>query len=80
MAYTYRVWIAAGREHFEYGNGQTKKKDFPFGESLMELLYWDVWSWGELFEGMGKSLMKLYETKEQRYADEVVSALNTVAK
>lgn len=80
MAYTYRVWIADGREHFEYGNGQTKKKDFPFGESLMELLYWDVWSWGELFEGMGKSLMKLYESKEQRYADEVMSALNTVAK
>lgn len=80
MAYTYKVWIADGREHFEYGNGQTKKKDFPFGESLMKLLYWDVWSWGELFEGMGKSLMKLYESNEQRYADEVVSALNTVAK
>lgn len=29
----------------------------------MELLYFDIWSLGELFEGMGKSLMKLYETK-----------------
>lgn len=80
MAYIYKVWIAGGREHFEYGNEQTKKKDFPFGESLMELLYLDVWSFGELFEGMGKSLLKLYETKEQQYADEVLSALNTVAK
>lgn len=80
MAYTYKVWIADGNEHFEYGNGQTKKKDFPFAESLMELLYLDVWSFGDLFEGMGKSLVKLYETKEQPYADEVLSALNTVAK
>lgn len=29
----------------------------------MELLYFDIWSLGELFEGMGKSLMKLYETR-----------------
>lgn len=80
MAYTYKVWIADGREHFEYGNGQTKKKDFPFEESLMELLYLDVWSFGDMLEGMGKSLTKLYETKEQQYADEVLSALNTMAK
>ena len=80
MAYTYKVWIADGKEHFEYGNEQTKKKGFPFTESLMELLYFDIWSLGELFEGVGKSLMKLYETKEPQYADEVLSALNTVAK
>ena len=28
MAYTYKVWIVDGKEHFEYGNGQTRKKDF----------------------------------------------------
>ena len=27
MAYTYKVWIVDGKEHFEYGNGQTRKKD-----------------------------------------------------
>lgn len=80
MAYSYKVWIADGREHFEYGNEQTKKKDFPFGESLIELLYLDVWAFGDLFEVMGKSIMQLYETKEQQYADEVMSALNVIAK
>ncbi|ABW18206.1 hypothetical protein [Alkaliphilus oremlandii] len=46
----------------------------------MELLYLDVWSFGALFEGVGKALIKLYETKQQQYADEVLSALNIVAK
>lgn len=80
MAYTYKVWIVDGKEHFEYGNGQTRKKDFPFAESLMKLLYLDIWSFADLFEGMGKSIVKLYETKEQQYSDNVLSALNTVAK
>ncbi len=51
MAYTYKVWIVDGKEHFEYGNGQTRKKDFPFEESLMKLLYLDIWSFADLFEG-----------------------------
>jgi len=44
MAQKYKVWIADDKEHFEFGNEQKKKKDFPFGESLMDLLYLDVWS------------------------------------
>lgn len=79
MNYTYKVWAAGGREYFEYGKEQKKKKDFPFGESLMELLYLDVWAYSELFDGMGKALMELYSSKEQRYADEVLAALDTIA-
>ena len=60
--------------------GRQGKKDFPFAESLMKLLYLDIWSFADLFEGMGKSIVKLYETKEQQYSDNVLSALNTVAK
>ncbi|MDD4700349.1 MAG: DUF6076 domain-containing protein [Oscillospiraceae bacterium] len=79
MRYSYKVWVADGKEHFEYGNEQKKKKDLPFGTSLMELLYWDVWAYGVLFDGMGKALMELYSSKEQRYAEEVMSALDTIA-
>ncbi|RCX14350.1 hypothetical protein DFR58_11574 [Anaerobacterium chartisolvens] len=78
MAYQYKVWIADGKEHFEYGNKQKKKKDLPFGTSLMELLYLDAWAYGELFDGIGKAIMDLYSSKEQRYADEVVAALDMV--
>lgn len=79
MRYTYKVWTAEGREYFEYGKEQKKKKDFPFGESLMDLLYLDIWSDSGLFEGMGRALMELYSSKEQKYADEVLAALDTIA-
>ena len=79
MRYTYKVWVEDGKEHFEYGNEQKKKKDLPFGTSLMELLYLDVWAYGELFDGMGKSLMELYSSKEQQYAEEVLATLDTIA-
>lgn len=80
MPYRYKVWVTDGVEHFEYGNSQTKKKDLPFGTSLMEMLYLDVSAFVDLFESLGKFLIKLYETKEQRYADEVLYILNAVAE
>ena len=46
----------------------------------MKLLYLDIWSFADLFEGMGKSIVKLYETKEQQYSDNVLSALNNRSK
>jgi hypothetical protein len=79
MRYTYRVWVADGNEYFEYGNEQKKKKDLPFGTSLMELLYLDVWAYSELFEGIGKAITELYSSKEQRYADEVLEVLDMIA-
>lgn len=77
MSLIYKVWISGGREYFEYGN--EKKKDFPFGESLMDLLYLDIWSYNDLFEGMSGALVELYSSKEQRYADKVLSGLDTIA-
>ena len=38
MRYTYKVWVSDGKEHFEYGNEQKKKKDLPFGTSLERCL------------------------------------------
>ena len=35
MAYTYKVWIVDGKEHFEYGNGQTRKKDFAVVQKVI---------------------------------------------
>jgi hypothetical protein len=77
--YTYKIWIARGREYFEYGNEQKKKKHLPFGKSLMDFLYLDIWSYNSLFEDMIDSFMELCSSKEQRYADEVLAALNMIA-
>ena len=41
--YIFKTYIDSGREYYEYTDAtdreQTIKKDFPFPESLMELLY-----------------------------------------
>lgn len=79
MAYTYKVWIVDGKEHFEYGNGQTRKKTFFCGKSDETALFRYLVIRG-FVRGHGKSIVKLYETKEQQYSDNVLSALNTVAK
>ncbi|MFR0798586.1 MAG: hypothetical protein ACLSHJ_07450 [Oscillospiraceae bacterium] len=45
--YIFRTYIDGGREYYEYTDAadreQTIKKDFPFPESLMSLLYMDIW-------------------------------------
>ena len=75
--YIYKIWIARGREYFEYGN--EKKKCLPFGKSLMDFLYLDIWSYNNLFDDMIDSLMELCSSKEHRYVDEALAALNTIA-
>ena len=44
--YIFKTYIDSGREYYEYTDAtdreQTIKKDFPFPESLMELLYMDT--------------------------------------
>ena len=42
--FIFKTYIADGREYYEYtaDGEQTIKKDFPFPESLMSLLYMDI--------------------------------------
>ena len=44
--YIFKTYINGGREYYEYTDAadreQTIKKDFPFPESLMDLLYMDT--------------------------------------
>ncbi|HHV32363.1 MAG TPA: hypothetical protein GXX74_08180 [Clostridiales bacterium] len=81
MAYSFKVYISEGKEFFEYGNEQkTIRKGFAFSQSLMDLLYLDIMSYGNIFEKMGADLRKLYSEKDTRLADEVRKGLDTVAK
>ena len=49
--YIFKTYILGGREYFVYGEryapfeqtNVVKEKDFPFLESLLELLYLDIW-------------------------------------
>jgi len=81
MAYSFKVYISEEKEFFEYGNGQkTIKKGLAFSQSLMDLLYLDIWSYGDLFEKVGTAVCKLYETKDGQFADEIRKGLDALAK
>ena len=93
--YRFKVCAANGRACYEYSadaliwvernelerHGQPAgiKKDFPFPESLLKLLYLDVWSLEPLTKKIEKALLNLYRTKEEQYAQEVLGYLDELA-
>lgn len=79
--FIFKTYIADGREYYEYtaDGEQTMKKDFPFPESLMSLLYMDVWELEPITKKMDKALRTFYQSKEQTDLQEVVIGLNELA-
>lgn len=81
MAYSFKVYISDGKEYFEYGNGQKiTKKSFAFSQSLMDILYLDIWSYSELFERIGEALYSLYSGKDPKLVEEIKDDLDTLSK
>ena len=78
-SYTFKTYLADGREYFVYGEKELTKKDFPFPESLLELLYLDVWSLEPLTKQMDRTLQELYQTREDRCAQEIQRLLDELA-
>ena len=72
-----------GREYYEYTDAadreQTIKKDFPFSESLMRLLYMDIWELDPITRKMDKALMSFYQSKDYNELKIVVAGLNELA-
>ena len=79
--FIFKTYIADGREYYEYtaDGEQTIKKDFPFPESLMSLLYMDIWELEPITKKMDKALRTFYQSKEQTDLQPVVTGLNELA-
>ena len=79
--FIFKTYIADGREYYEYtaDGEQTIKKDFPFPESLMSLLYMDIWEIEPITKKMEKALRTFYQSKEQTDLHDVVTGLNELA-
>ena len=62
--FIFKTYIADGREYYEYAvdGEQTIKKDFPFPESLMSLLYMDIWELEPITKKMVKALRSFYQS------------------
>lgn len=81
MAYSFKVCISDGKEHFEYSNSQKiTKKSFDFPQSLLDMVYLDIWPFAKLFDKMGNAVQELYSSKDRKWAEEIKDDLNTVAK
>ncbi len=64
--YLFKTYIDGVREYYEYTDAadreQTIKKDFPFPESLMSLLYMDIWELEPITRKMDKALLAFYQS------------------
>ena len=83
--YIFKTYLADGREHFLYGEmgdsqAQLTKKDFPFPESLLRLLYLDIWAYDGQIKQFDKLLMELYRTREEKCARQLLPLLDELAE
>ena len=78
--YIFKTYIDGGREYYEYTDAadreQTIKKDFPFPESLMSLLYMDIWELEPITKRMDKALMSFYQSRDYNELQIVEAGLN----
>ena len=83
--YVFKAYLADGREYFLYGEteggqAQLTKKDFPFPESLLRLLYLDIWAYDRQIRQFDKLLMELYHTREEKCARQLLPLLEELAE
>ena len=81
--YIFKTYIDGGREYYEYTDAadrvQTIKKDFPFPESLMSLLYMDIWELEPITKRMDKALLAFYQSRDYNELQIVAAGLNELA-
>ena len=81
--YVYKTYISEGREYYEISNTQqysvTTKKDFPFPESLISLLYMDIWELEPVTKKMDKAIFSFYSSKDLSELDVVYEGLDILA-
>ena len=81
--YIFKTYINGGREYYEYTDAadreQTIKKDFPFPESLMSLLYMDIWELEPITKRMDKALLAFYQSGAKDDLQVVAAGLDELA-
>ena len=81
--YIFRTYINGGREYYEYTDAadreQTIKKDFPFPESLMSLLYMDIWELEPITKRMDRALLAFYQSRDYNELQIVAAGLKELA-
>lgn len=95
-SYTFKTYIVNGREYYEYsadtltwlerserenhGPSTLIKKDFPFPESLLSLLYLDTDKLEPLIKRIDKTIREFLPNKDERYVHEALEGLDELAR
>ena len=81
--YIFKTYIDGGREYYEYTDAadreRTIKKDFPFPESLMSLLYMDIWELEPITKRMDRALLAFYQSRDYNELQIVAAGLKELA-
>ena len=81
--YIFKTYIDGGREYYEYTDAadreRTIKKDFPFPESLMSLLYMDIWELEPITKRMDRALLAFYQSRDYNELQIVAACLKELA-
>lgn len=81
--YIFKTYIDSGREYYEYTDAadreRTIKKDFPFPESLMSLLYMDIWELEPITKRMDRALLAFYQSRDYNELQIVAAGLKELA-
>ena len=81
--YIFKTYIDSGREYYEYTDvtdrEQTIKKDFPFPESLMDLLYMDTQELEAITKKMDKALLAFCQSGAKDDLQVVAAGLDELA-
>ena len=83
--YLFYTYFAEGREHFVFSDPNSKgvrpkKKDFPFLENLLRMIYLDVLPLDSEFQKMDKALVSFYSEHDPALQDIVMKTLNRLAE
>ena len=86
--YIFKTYILGGREYFVYGEkrdpfhrrNEIIEKDFPFLESLLELVYLDIWKYEPLFKKMERVIREIYQKDDYCYQAQLSDLLDELAQ
>lgn len=79
--YTFKTYITGGREYFVYGEeSNLTKKDFPFLESLLDLVYLDAWKYEPVIKDMDRLIRKIYQDDDISYTSQLRDKLAQLAE
>ena len=81
MPHKFKVYIQNDNEYFEYGTEDYPlRKEFLFGETLINFLYFDITEFEDIYMELGEKLKSLRTEKKPDYYGSLLAELGKMAE